>query len=160
MSVEVGIDAFVDLTDKVDKMHKHVLKGNPKPIHKTVGGSVTLTAATGILEILEKPSVGKIWNVLKVGIFGADAHTSLAGVIVDVFTSTQPDPNTPAFENVMISGGTGNVPSITTFSRLIEWCMPGEEIFAQIFGGTSGQQIILTARIAEYNIYDMESRTL
>lgn len=149
MSIDVGFDAFVDLTDKVNAVH-HAVTSKPKPIYKTVAGSALLQAATGIVEISERPSAGSIWNILKVVVLGSDGHTALAGVIVDVYASALVDPSTPALENLIVSGGTGNVPSLTFYSKEVEWCQHGQQIWGQIYGATAGQQVVLLARVAEY----------
>lgn len=151
MSVEVGFDAFVDLGNKLDGIQRSLNRDAMLPNIKTVGGSTNLVAATGVVEINERPAAGKIWNILKVIVISTDGHTALAGVIVDVYASALADVSAPAIDNLIVSGGTGNVPSITFYSKQVEWCNHGEEIFGQIYGGTVGQQIVLLARVAEYD---------
>lgn len=136
-------------TEKMDRLCK---KLEEKPIIRTVSGSTVLTGSTGLVEIQERPAVGRIWNILKVGVLNVDGHTALSGVIVDVYSSALANPSTATIDNVIVSGGTGNVPSITWYSRGVEWCLPGEEIFGQVYGGTTGQQIVLVCRVAEYNM--------
>lgn len=157
MTVEVGFQAFADLTERVNSIHK---KLSTKPIYKTVSGATQVVAATGIVECTDRPSIGKFWNILKVVIASTDGHTALAGVIVDVYASTLTDPSAPVISNLVISGGTGNVPSVTNFSRQVEWCDPGEEIFGLFYGATPGQQIVLSCRVAEYNLDAIEGTNI
>jgi hypothetical protein len=162
MSVDVGIEGFLDLgssiSNKLDRIHDRLAPS--KPNIKTVAGSTVLTAATGTVEITERPSAGKIWNILKVLVLNVDGHTPLAGVIVDVYASALADIAAPALDNLIVSGGTGNVPSITFYSRQVEWCSHGEEIFGQIYGGTIGQQIVLLARVAEYEYSSVQRMSI
>jgi hypothetical protein len=65
--VEMELDAFVSLfTERADKVDKglHGLK-RKLPVRKTLGATVTGTgAATTLLEIPDKPAVGRVWNIL------------------------------------------------------------------------------------------------
>ena len=156
MSVEVGIEAFLDLGDKVDNIHRTVTKRAGKPLIKRVAGSAIIApaATTGIVELSERPSMGRIWNILKVGVYNVDLHTSLAGVIVDLYANTLIDPvNPPPLVNGITTVG---VPSSTYFSRQVEWCKQGESIFGVISAATAGQQIVLMSVIADYAIEDIE----
>lgn len=51
----------------------------------------------------------------------------------------------------------GNVPSITTWSRKVEWCAAGERVVAVVYGATAGQVINVIVRVAEYCTDDVEA---
>jgi hypothetical protein len=164
MSVDVGAEFFLDLGQKVGDVHKHMLKSHkPLPVRKPVGGSVNIPAtvpATAIILTEQFPTVGRVWNVLKVAVFGADAHTSISNVNVDVYAGTNPDPGNPALTDVILSGLA--VPSITQFSKEVEWVYPGQQPFALIYGSglAAGQNYELILRVAEYRAVDVEARMI
>lgn len=152
--VAIGAEAFLSLgKDMHGTLSKIKSSLEQKPIIRTVQGTLTIPtgATTGTVVTNERPSPGRLWNILKVVILGTDGHTALAGVIVDVYASAMADQSVAVIDNLILSGGTGNVPSVTTYSRNVEWCMPGEQVFGQIYGATAGQQISLMCRVAEYN---------
>jgi hypothetical protein len=77
--------------------------------------------------------------------------TSGPAAVVDVYAGTEVDPNTPpSLDSLILSGGSGNVPSITWYSRGVEWCMSGEQVIAVVTGAQAGQVINVICRVAEY----------
>lgn len=159
MEAEVIIGAFADLGSKLDRLHKAV--GRAKPVYKPVGGSLVVPVAPSLPQLLifqGSPALGRIWNILKIGIFGPDPHTAVASVSVDVYAGNNPDPNTPTFPDVILSGQA--VPSVTQFSKEVEWCSSGQQIFCLLYGAgvVAGTQFEAVARVAEYNVIDVEAR--
>lgn len=165
MSIEVGAELIVDLHDKVNQMHGHVLSGNAdKPIRKPVGGSLVIPSTfsgTGPIQLLTEVNLahGRMWNILKVGIFGADTHTAVASVNADIFAGDvvdYPVVNTN-FNDCILSAAA--VPSVTQFGRRVEWVYSGQSLYAQLYGTglAVGQTYVLVARVAEYNTNDVEA---
>lgn len=159
--MEIGVDAFVELQQDVKHIRKHTR--DVKPVRKPVGVSITIPAvftAPVMAVIPQVPSMARQWNILMIGVFGADAHTAVTNVTADVYSGALPDPSLATLSDVILSAQP--VPSINHFSRLIEWCEPNESIFMLLFGTglAAGQNYELVARVAEYNVHDIEAREI
>jgi hypothetical protein len=162
MSIEVEAGFMLDLGSKLDQMNGHLKRLTHKPIYKPVGGSVLVSAgatAPVLLRLEQSPSRGRVWNILKIGVFGADPHTPVAQVQVDVYAGYLPGqiPYVPSMQDAILSGVA--VPSITPFSTEVEWCESGEEIFALLYGTgvVPGVQFAMVARVGEYNVPAVEA---
>jgi hypothetical protein len=81
---------------------------------------------------------------------GSNAQTGL----IDVYAGTVPDlsPNTgtPSQQDVIEAGLL--LPAVTRFSRHVEWCGPMQQVYGIAYGIPNGQQVVLVARVAEYNL--------
>lgn len=156
----IDVEAFAALGSKVDKIHDHMMKGPPKPVIKTVSGGLTVPATPALPQLLtvnQFPAIGRMWNILKLGVFGADLHTAIASVNVDVYAGTLPDSMVPpALPQGVVSM---SVPQTVNFARLVEWCEEGEQLFALLYGAgvVAGVNFTLIARVAEYNVFDVEA---
>lgn len=161
MTIMVEGEVFASLSDKVNKIHDHVKHGGkPKPVRKPVGGSINIPAgftSPVLLTTEQFPTVGRVWNILKVSIFGADPHTAIANVTADIYAGTNPDPSSPALTEAILSLG---IPSIQYFPKEVEWCYPGQQPFALLSGSglVAGQNYSLVLRVAEFNAVDVEAR--
>lgn len=164
MSVDVGAEFFLDLGHKVGETHKHVMgQHRVLPIRKPIGGSVVVPAgftAPVLLSIPAFPNPGRVWNILKVAVFGPDPHTVVASVTADVYAGTNPDPSAPSMEEAILTGLA--VASITQFSKEVEWAYPGQQPFALLYGAglAAGQNYELILRVAEYRAVDVEARMI
>lgn len=92
MEFDIGAEFFLDLSKDVKSAHHKLDKMGAafaKPIHKPVGGTA-FQAVAGTLEIVidQTPSAGRLWNILDVGIFGADGHTPPVANSTFVVTNT------------------------------------------------------------------------
>lgn len=158
----IEAEAFVGLKNRVDDIHHHVKYGKPKPVRKPVGGSVSLvTGFTSpvLIATQQFPTHGRVWNILKVAVFGADPHTAIANVTADVYAGTNPDPSAPSLTDAILSL---SIPSIQYFPKEVEWCYPGQQPFA-LLSGTGlavGQNYSLVLRVAEFNAVDVEARQI
>lgn len=161
MTIMVEGEVFASLSDKVNKIHDHVKhSGKPKPVRKPVGGSVTIPAgftAPVLLTTENFPTVGRVWNILKVAIFAADPHTAVANVTADIYAGTNPDPAVPSLTDAIASLA---VPTIQYFPKEVEWCYPGQQPFALLYGSglVAGASYSLVLRVAEFNAVDVEAR--
>lgn len=158
--MELEADFVLDLGNKVNETHKHILKGHAKPTRKPIGGSVIVpsTFTAPVLCILQaKPATGRCWNILRVGVFGADTHTAVTDVTVDVFAGDLLDTSSLNFPDCILSGAA--VPSVTSFSKEVEWCYSGQMLYALIYGTglEAAQPYEVVARVAEYNTCDVEA---
>jgi hypothetical protein len=106
------LDAAVSLwAEKTEAQTKAIKNGHfPKPIHKQAlsGAAVSPAVAPALLYVEVTPHVasGRVWNVLGVNIYGADAHTPVnaAGVLQTAGSQAAPAANT------QISGLTAAAP--------------------------------------------------
>jgi hypothetical protein len=103
----VGAQAFLDLGQKLDKIHG---KLDIRPIYKPVGNSGVINGPSStLIEIPITPGRGRIWNVLSVGVYGPDAHTNVGS---NVTAPAVPASGVPVFNNnnqaviVTVTGGT------------------------------------------------------
>lgn len=164
--MSIDVEFMLDLGNKVNDIHKKVHDSSdhdPDPVRKPVGGSIVIPTgfvAPVTIPIVQFPAHGRCWNILKVGIFGADTHTAVANVSCDIFAGDVLDLNSavPNFLDCIVSASA--VPFITTFGRKVEWAYSGQMIYALLNGTglTAGQPYELIARVAEYNTADVEAR--
>jgi|SRR5579859_2192407 len=164
MSIEVGAEVVVDLHEKTKQVHHRVMHGGDKPVRKPVGGSLVIPVGFSgsgpvLLAMQSSPAHGRSWNILKIGVFGADVHTAVASVNADVYAGDvvdYPIVNTN-FNDAILSNLT--VPSITQFGRRVEWAYSGQSVYALLYGSglAAGQSYVLVARVAEYNTNDVEA---
>jgi hypothetical protein len=164
--IDIGAEFFAELGQKVHETHSRVHRSKPKPIRKPVGGSVVIPAGFSgsgpvLLPVQGNPSHGRCWNILKIGVFGADTHTVVATVTADVFAGDVVEYPIVAtnFMDAVLTGVA--VPSITQFSKEVEWCYSGQTVYAYLNGSglAAGQQYELIARVAEYKVDDVEARS-
>jgi hypothetical protein len=164
--IDIGAEFFAELGQKVHETHTRVHKQRPKPIRKPVGGSTVIPvgfSGTGpvLLAMQSFPAHGRCWNILKVAVFGVDTHTVVATVTADIFSGDvidYPIVNTN-FLDLIVSGAA--IPSVTQFSKEVEWCYSGQSIYALLNGSglAAGQPYELVARVAEYKVDDVEARS-
>lgn len=160
MTIMVDAEFVASMGTRIKNIHDHQYKGKPKPVRKPVGGSVVIPAGFTLPVLLTTenfPTVGRVWNVLKVAVFGADPHTAIANVTADVYAGTNPDPSSPALTDAIASLA---VPTIQYFPKEVEWAYPGQQPFALLYGTgvAAGQNYSLVLRVAEYNAVDVEAR--
>lgn len=150
VGIDVVLEAFAGFESNQKTTHRLLDK---RRLIKPVGGSILVPATPVIPQIVRlqgAPARGRIWNILKIGVFGSDPHTSISNVSVDVYAGTQVDPSSPVFTEVILSNLA--VPSVTQFSKEVEWCESGEELFALFYGSgvVAGVQFTVVARVAEF----------
>jgi hypothetical protein len=105
VEIDVALGMWAESNDKLSKSTRSIEKMlRLKPVHKPVGGSAIGTGATPLVIPLELvPPAGRIWNILRLGIFGSDAHSPLA--FPDAVRSTA-------------AGGAGNSQALPTGQSL------------------------------------------
>jgi hypothetical protein len=156
MELDLSLDAFVDLGNKVDQIHKSMPRF-AKVIHRQIGNSfVSNAAATSpqILEINQRPAPGYMWYVLKVGIFGTDGHTVVSTALADIYAGPLLDllsgvPFTD-FSSQILSGVA--IPSITTWGHKSVPMHQNESIYALLYSLPASQPVELVATIAEWPV--------
>lgn len=155
--IYIGAEAFLDLGRKVDGVHKTMR--DQKPIYKTVGGSLVMPGSgNGLVVATESPARGRTWNILKTVLASTDGHTVLAAAIVDLYATTLPDSNVPVLSELI--QGNAAVPSVFYWSRLVEWCASGEQVFGIVYGAAPGSLINLAVRVAEYPVGAVEAQAV
>lgn len=160
MEADVMVGAFLDLGKSVEGLHHKM--DRRKPIHKSVGGSVSVPAGftLPVLIILQGfPSVNRVWNVLKLGFYTGDLHTTVANVTCDVYAGTNPDPSAPVLTEGIASM---SLAQIINFTKETEWCEPGQALFGLVYGTgvAAGAQYQLVARVSEFWIDAVEARQI
>lgn len=160
MEADVLVGAFLDLGNKVDRLHQKIDRS--RPVHKSVGGAITVPVGFTLpilINLTGFPSVNRVWNVLKVGFFSGDLHTTIANISCDVYAGTLPDPNAPVLTEGITSLA---VAQIVNFTKESEWCEPGQGLFGLIFGTgvVAGQNFQLVARVSEFWVDAVEARTI
>lgn len=152
MSAEVGIEAHIDLGSKLDSIHG-LMSRKALPIFRPQGGSNS-GAAPLTVEISQTVPPGRIWNLLGLGIFGADGHTVLASAVTDVYKAAS-GVELPDFSCQIFTGLA--VPTMGWQSKEVIWIEPGERIVAIVYGFAATAQVSLIAHIADYRIEDKEA---
>jgi hypothetical protein len=88
--------------------------------------------------------------------------TNAANGLIDVYAGTVPDlspiSGTPSQQDVIESGLI--IPSVSRFSRQVEWCGPMQQVYGIAYGIPNGQQVVLVARVAEYNLDAISALTV
>lgn len=117
MSIQAEVGVELDLTGKLDDMHRDIKKGHSKdskPVRKPVGtsGNSGAGAVSPLLLVLPQfPANGRTWEIISAGVFGPDAHTDLVTAvgnpIVLAASTVAAYNNNPYGINVTLTGGTG-----------------------------------------------------
>lgn len=275
--IAVGAEIFAGFGGKLDGIQNAINGLGVKPVHRSVGGSAISNGTSPLLIATNSaPSDGRVWNILKAGLFGSDPHTPLGigqatstgglvasgsvtspaananivflslppgtyqiyaatmasgtlaagdnnnmrlrnatantnivnslildattanvpfingpfvitltatqtlvvqviaagtassvytatisaipvsvSVFADVYTGQVPDPQMADFNSVILSAQ--DIPSVTQFSRHVEWAKSGEYLFALAYNVPANQQVVLTGRVAEYPVAAVEA---
>lgn len=146
MDIELAAKLFIEGGERMDKAATVLSRALPsQPIHKPVittgignGGVITLI-------IPDNPAPGKMWFVSKVGVFGTDGHTTVAG-IADIYGGPGEE---ATFPNQMYSGL--SIPTIINEGRFHNPMQQNEQLYAMIYNSVNGQPYTFAAVVYEYN---------
>lgn len=154
MEVDLAFETWIRNSEKIIQQNEKMLKRGCKPIHRPVVGS--LTGVTGSQTLITNDSVdaGRVWNVLKIGIFGNDGHTVLASAIADIYAAAG-SPELPDFSAQLVSGSA--IPNIIFIPEKMEWMHYGESIIALLYALPANSNVSLIAKIADYPIEAVEA---
>lgn len=160
MDLEAMVGVWADLDGNVKRIHDRL--DRRRPVHKPVGGSVTVPTGFSLpllINLSGWPSVNRVWNVLTLGFYTGDLHTTIANVTCDVYAGTNPDPSVPTLTDGIASMALG---SIQNFSKEVVWAEPGQSLFGLVYGTgvAAGANYQLIARVGEYWIDAVEARSL
>jgi hypothetical protein len=96
--------------EKLDNINHGISKLNRSlPIRKPIYGSAISTGASTplLVESLQMAPIGRVWNILSLGIFGSDGHTPVPfNPIVLAASGTAAYNNNPTGVQLTIAGGT------------------------------------------------------
>lgn len=153
--IAIQIGSIVD--DKLGPVHKRLAgAAAPKPIRRRFGGSAV--AAAGVVTNIPTYPIcaeGRMWEIRKVGIFGGDTHTVVAGTTADIFAGSLQDLSTSDFEGVFLSAVT--VPTVKDFGRRHITLYAMDQVYALVSGAAANQQLVLTGEADEYVLDEVES---
>jgi hypothetical protein len=164
VTIAADLGFLVNLGKKVDESNRLLKRLTDKPIYKPVGGTLVVPAggsAPQLIRLNQRPSIGRTWNILKVGLYGSDAHTAVANVTVDVFSGyINVQQFNPSLQDCILSAQT--VPSVYQFSTDVEFAASGEEVYGIAYGTgvTPGLTLQMVVRVAEYNVATVEASTV
>lgn len=148
MSVDAGVGIWFELSEKLDRIHRH--QQDIKPIYKPVFGTLNTTSGgTFVVRLNELVPHGRIWNVLMLGAYSNDAHTSVPSAVVDWYAGFPADIQTPTHMSDVLIGGQA-IPSTVVFSKDVQWAQPGEEIYAIVYSAPANSSLTFVANIAEF----------
>jgi hypothetical protein len=151
ISAEVGFE--IDLGGKVDKLSDKVQRAMDLmlPIHKPVGNSVYTGGSTPpspfSLEV-SGPSRGRTWEVISFGLYGVDGHTTISGIIADMYAGQVNENLVPDFSGIKYSGMA--VGTTYTLGHKHIWVHPEEMLYLLIYGATSAINLTFVANVDEY----------
>lgn len=152
-SVEVEAGAFLDLGNKVSRMHDHMMRGKPRPVYKVIGGNAPAAVGVTVPVTVETQQgdvpPGRIHNLLWYGMWATDGHTALANAVADIYIAGS-GVQLPDF-SCQIDFGRA-IPFVTALSEDIHWIQPGERLVAIVYGFTpaAGLSLTLMSRVADY----------
>jgi len=163
--LDFAIGGFADLGDRLDNIHG-ALKAKPKAtgLHKKTVGTLFNIANTGpvIINTNQNPAAGRVWNITGVGLYGADAHTAVAGVVGDFYIGDYSSINVdggalqaPLVDNVV--GGLA-VPSQQSFSKDVYWCREQEWPYVILYTVAITQQYVLRVTYTDFDSCDVEEQ--
>lgn len=131
-----------------------------RPVYKMVGSSIVQQGAgPDFVQVRSSPAVGRVWNVLSLGVFGADDHTAVGGASA-VFYATRSFITAAPGPLIDVISSPLSVPSTTWFSRQVVWVDSSELIQAIIYGGSNNAQFSIVANVAEYPVEAVEAMEL
>lgn len=115
MTVEVGAELLVSLTDKVGAIHDRVMK-HPKEVVYQTPLAFQFTANGTNIELDLYPTRGNCWSIRRLTVFGFTAGT--VNVYFDAIEPVAPFP----------------VPAVNTYGRGELLLMPGQRLTANVAG--------------------------
>jgi len=80
MEIDAAFSLWADFAPKLMKRTETLLGRTEKPIHRPVFGNLIQVSGVQLLETTDAVDAGRVWNVLKIGLFGNDGHTALSTV--------------------------------------------------------------------------------
>jgi hypothetical protein len=158
---EFFLGVFGTLGDKVDKLGD---KQHPKRTlvpglrKKTFGTLITPASVLGPIQIIcnDRPSAGRMWNIMAMGVYATDAHTVVASAIADLYVGPAADTEQfptellpPLVDNV--AGGLA-VPGFAAFSREAFWAHSGEQPYALVYSAPVSTQLVLRVNYIDYEV--------
>lgn len=143
MEVEVALGLWAEHTDKVtSKLDK---LSSVKPLWKPLGVANTPSAlTTQTLVLPQSPAAGRMWFVHRVGVFGADGHTTITGV-ADIYAGPGQEVD-PAAQ--LYSGLT--IPTIIVEGMQTNPVLPNERLYAIFYNLAAQAQVQFTVLAEEY----------
>jgi hypothetical protein len=156
MEFDAAVSLWAGNSEKlVDQGQKRARFEECQPLRRVVFGSGTNGAGGGTFSvtITDFVDAGRIWNVRRFSLFGADGHTTLTGASVDVYAGSS-SLQLPDFSEEILSGQP--VPSVNYPPREAEWLHYGESIIAYVYGAAANSVVELICKIDDWPVWAKE----
>jgi len=148
MEIDVAFSAWAKHAETMEQGQKNILSAvQPVPLWKNFGYSNVPVAAANTTQTitLGGPAAGRVWYVHRVAILGADGHTAVAGMIVDVYGGPGEVADAPA---QMYAGLA--VPTIIVEGRFHNPLQYGDRLYAIGYNVPSNQTWSFSAGVEDY----------
>lgn len=149
MEAEIKVDTKPHEPDGEPKERK-----TPQPLLRDFAVAATLPSGGPSVLVLSGmyPSVGRVWEVTQVGVFGPDGHTAVTGAIADIYAGPSAGTDFPGdFASFVNSGA---VPCNFLIGDHKCYCNAGDRIYAWIYGLAANTQLTLAGTIRDWRVED------
>lgn len=103
-----------------------------------------------------RPAQGRLWNVVSVSVTGYPTPSSVVtGASCEIYAG---DPNIPNASGLLGIGT--QIPVGFTFSSKCVWMHAGQQIYALLYGVTSGASITMSAAVIDYEDSAVEASSV
>jgi hypothetical protein len=152
----LGVEADFDIGLKLGAVEKE-LTGVRKqlaalsymPIASSLTASGPANAAGTALLKIGRPSHGRMWNITRVSVLGADDQTVLAGSKVAVYVGSSVSPNLSDVLDPAAAADT--VPFIIYWNKDQVFVTDNDDLFVIVYGAGANQLLVANATVLDYN---------
>ena len=119
------------------------------PICSSLTASGVANAAGTALLKIGRPSHGRLWNITRVSVLGADDQTVLVGSKVAVYVGSSTSPNLSDVLDPAIAADT--VPFVIYWNKDQVFVTDNDDLFVIVYGAGAGQALVANATVLDYN---------
>lgn len=140
---------FDNVAEGLKGLREQLRKLSYMPIASSLTASGTSNAAGTALLKIGRPAHGRVWNVTRVSVLGADDQTVLAGSKVAVYSGSAVSPNLSDVLDPATAADT--VPFIIYWNKDQIFVTDNDDLFVIVYGAGAGQSLVANATVLDYN---------
>jgi hypothetical protein len=152
LGVEADFDIGLKLgtvADKLDGIRQQLRQLAYMPIASSLTASGPADATGKALLKLGRPAHGRLWNITRVSVLGADDQTVLVGSKVAVYVGSSVSPNLSDVLDPAIAADT--VPFIIYWNKDQVFVTDNDDLFVIVYGAGANQSLVVNATVLDYN---------
>lgn len=126
----------------------------PEPLRRPFIVNAVISATPSVIVLNSMfPTVGRMWEITRIGVFGADGHTVVASANADMYAGGSAGTDAPGDFASFIQSSVIPTPN-PNIGKDKAYCYANDRIYAWIYGITVATSITLAGFVLDWRIED------